>query len=117
MPSAQDIALGATLYAENCASCHGANLEGEDGWRGRTPDGTMRAPPHDVTGHTWHHSDAHLLAYVRKGGDGMGLGPGFVSGMPGFAETLSDEQIVAILDFIKSTWPEDIRAAQAGMSH
>ena len=32
--------------------------------------------------------------------------------MPGFAATLSDTEIWAVLAYIKSTWPADIRAAQ-----
>jgi mono/diheme cytochrome c family protein len=31
--SAQELAVGARVYAENCASCHGANLEGQPNWR------------------------------------------------------------------------------------
>ena len=112
------LAMGATLYADNCASCHGANLEGEADWRTRNDDGTLRAPPHDRTGHTWHHSDEHLFTYTKLGGqEAMADIPQFVSGMPGFGETLSDDEIRSILDFIKSTWPEEIRTAQSQMSH
>ena len=52
MPATADIAQGETLYVQSCASCHGANLEGQPDWR--TPDATGRlpAPPHDETGHT-----------------------------------------------------------------
>ena len=32
-----DLAMGAQLYAENCASCHGAALEGEANWRTPSP--------------------------------------------------------------------------------
>ena len=27
------VALGASVYEANCASCHGANLEGQANWR------------------------------------------------------------------------------------
>ena len=47
------VALGKRIYAEHCASCHGANLEGQPNWRIRKPDGRMPAPPHDSSGHTW----------------------------------------------------------------
>ena len=47
-----DPVAGAQLYAENCASCHGANLEGQADWRSPGPDGRLPAPPHDETGHT-----------------------------------------------------------------
>ena len=49
---------GADLYAENCASCHGADLEGQPDWRRRLENGRMPAPPHDETGHN--HSDPWL---------------------------------------------------------
>lgn len=114
--AAQD---GAALYAEHCASCHGANLEGQPDWRERNADGTLPAPPHDTTGHTWHHGDRLLFAYVKFGGEAVlraqGV-TGFVSGMPGFGDRLSDAEIAETLDYIKSRWPDDIRRAQAERS-
>jgi len=110
--NAAAVTVGAKLYAEHCATCHGENLEGESDWRVTREDGTLPAPPHDNNGHTWHHGDELLFNYTKEGG--AALAPaGFRSGMPGFAETLADEQIWDILAFIKSTWPDDIRAAQA----
>ena len=61
------VALGAGVYAEHCASCHGERLEGEPNWRQRKADGTLPAPPHDATGHTWHHSDDFLFRFTRDG--------------------------------------------------
>jgi len=61
------IAMGKDLYAQRCASCHGANLEGQPDWMQRKPDGKLPAPPHDATGHTWHHSDADLFKIVKNG--------------------------------------------------
>ena len=43
---------GKQIYVQNCASCHGVNLEGQKNWQSRLPDGLMPAPPHDNTGHT-----------------------------------------------------------------
>lgn len=60
---------GTPLYAENCASCHGVNLEGQPNWRSPNADGTPPAPPHDDTGHTWHHSDKLLFEYTKLGGE------------------------------------------------
>jgi cytochrome c len=53
--------LGKEIYTNNCASCHGKNLEGQPNWRERNDAGYLPAPPHDKTGHTWHHSDAYLF--------------------------------------------------------
>ncbi len=93
------VALGQTVYAGNCASCHGARLEGQPGWRTRNADGTLKAPPHDETGHTWHHPDNDMFRYTKQGG--QALAPkGFKSAMPGFGDTLSDRQIWAVLSYI-----------------
>lgn len=104
---AEAVARGATLYAEHCASCHGADLEGEDNWRRRDDAGYMPAPPHDRTGHTWHHADALLFDLTKRGVAAM-VGNDYRSRMPGFADTLTDDEILAILGYIKSTWPDDV---------
>ena len=104
------VSLGKTVYAENCASCHGANLEGQADWRIRKDDGRLPAPPHDETGHTWHHPD-ELLFKITKLGLKPPLAPdGYESDMPSFEGRLTDEQIWAALAFIKSTWSEETRA-------
>ena len=41
------INLGVSVYAKNCASCHGANLEEQINWRQRDSNGYLHAPPHD----------------------------------------------------------------------
>lgn len=106
---------GAALYAENCASCHGAKLEGQPDWRSPDENGVLPAPPHDKSGHTWHHGDKMLFLYTKFGGQALMEARGIAmnSGMPGFRDTLSDDEITAILDYIKSTWPERERAFQA----
>ena len=48
----RDVVAGQSLYADNCASCHGANLEGQPNWQSPDADGVLPAPPHDGTGHT-----------------------------------------------------------------
>lgn len=106
---------GRELYAANCASCHGANLEGQADWMKRLPNGRLPAPPHDETGHTWHHSNKQLFTIVK-----LGLGaiaPGYESDMPAFNGVLSDEQIVEVLDYIKSTWSERARKYQEARSN
>lgn len=107
----RQVALGAEIYKAQCASCHGANLEGEADWRTQKPDGSFPAPPHDATGHTWHHPDSVLIAIVEKGSAIMAP-PGFKSTMPAYGDTLSDKQIRAVLAYIKSRWPEQVRARQ-----
>lgn len=103
------IVHGKSVYGEHCASCHGANLEGQANWRERLPTGRLPAPPHDRTGHTWHHPDAQLFDLTKRGPAAV-VGGNYESDMPGFANVLSDAEIVAVLSYIKSTWPESIRA-------
>ena len=112
----RDITAGAQLYADNCASCHGANLEGQPKWQMRNDDGSLPAPPHDETGHTWHHDNQLLFNYTKLGGQLLLEQrdiDGSASRMPGFAESLTDDEIWDILAFIQSTWPEDIKDVQA----
>ncbi|SFJ29021.1 c-type cytochrome [Albimonas pacifica] len=109
--AAEEIAVGRELYAETCASCHGADLEGQADWKRRLDSGRMPAPPHDETGHTWHHSDQDLFAITKGGVEAVV--PDYESDMPAFDGILSDEEIEAVLGYIKSTWPERQRAFQA----
>ncbi|MFO1299544.1 MAG: cytochrome c [Burkholderiaceae bacterium] len=102
------VALGREVYATHCASCHGANLEGQPDWRSRGPNGRMPAPPHDAGGHTWHHPGDVLFGIVKEGVQKYAP-PGYQSDMPAYAGVLSDEQIVAVLSYVKSTWPADVR--------
>ena len=95
-------------YAEHCASCHGANLEGEPSWKSRKPSGRMPAPPHSEQGHTWHHTDTHLFELTKFGLKKF-AGEDYESDMPAYEGVLSDEEIVAVLSYIKSTWPTEIR--------
>lgn len=113
-----DLTEGRALYAEFCASCHGANLEGQPDWRRPGPDGRLPAPPHDATGHTWHHPDSVLFQYTKLGGQVLLAQQevDYDSGMPAFGDRLSDRQILNIIEFIKSTWPERERALQAQRS-
>lgn len=109
------VARGRTVYAEACAECHGARLEGEPDWRSRLPNGRLPAPPHDETGHTWHHADAQLFE-VTKYGVAKFAPPGYETDMPAFEETLSDADILASLAFIKSTWPPEIQRRHDAMN-
>lgn len=104
-------AMGQQIYGENCAGCHGANLQGQENWRVRKADGRLRAPPHDQTGHTWHHADSQLFR-MTKYGPAESAGGSNQSDMPAFADILSDGQIIAVLSYIKSRWPAELRASQ-----
>ena len=115
MPGDVDTVAGKALYAQACATCHGEALEGQENWRSPGEDGLLPAPPHDATGHTWHHGDRMLFGYTKLGGREMmaARGVAFDSGMPGFGDRLTDREIRNILGYIKSTWPKRIRDMQA----
>ena len=116
--AAIDIAAGEQAYMEYCAACHGANLEGQENWRSPGEDGRLPAPPHDETGHTWHHPDSLLFDYTKFGGAAVLAQQGveFNSGMPGFADQLTDAEIRNVLAYIKSQWPERVQKIQAERS-
>jgi len=105
------VALGAEIYGDHCAACHGADLEGQvPDWRSPGPDGRLPAPPHDASGHTWHHADLLLFRITKYGTEAL-IGGDYRSNMIGFGDVLSDAEIIAVLAYIKSTWPEEVRAA------
>lgn len=114
--TARNLERGRGLYASQCASCHGANLEGQANWQTPDENGVLPAPPHDETGHTWHHNNALLFDYTKLGGaealDALGV-IGFNSGMPSFADALTDDEIWDILGYIRSTWPQRIQDVQS----
>ncbi|MDX1664047.1 MAG: c-type cytochrome [Candidatus Promineifilaceae bacterium] len=106
----QLVTLGEDVYQTYCAACHGAELEGQEDWKLPNPDGSFRAPPHDGTGHTWHHSDRVLREAILLGGERLGaLG---TSNMPAYQGVLSEREVEAVIAYIKSTWPEEIRRLQ-----
>lgn len=104
------VSLGKRIYRENCASCHGVNLEGQaDDWRTPGPDGRLPAPPHDETGHTWHHNDQTLFDITKIGVAKAANLKNYNSAMPPYEDILSDKEIIAVLSYIKSTWPAQLR--------
>lgn len=113
-PADQTLVMqGKVIYANNCAACHGASLQGQPSWRERMPSGKLPAPPHDKTGHTWHHPDAMLVDMVKNGlVPGKTAPPGYVSDMPAYSDILSDQEIIAVLAYIKSSWPPKVLEAQ-----
>jgi mono/diheme cytochrome c family protein len=112
---AAKVALGAKVYARDCAVCHGAKLEGQPDWRRPLPNGRMPAPPHNEEGHTWHHPDEVLFGITKHGLKDYAP-PGYESDMPAFGGTLSDEEIWAVLSFIASHWKtKELLQARAEM--
>ncbi len=109
------VAAGQVIYMQQCALCHGVRLQGEPDWTQRHPDGKLPAPPHDASGHTWHHSDRDLFL-ITKFGPKAFAGDDYPTDMPGYEDKLSDRDIVAVLSFIKSHWPADVRSRHDRMN-
>ena len=106
---AQLVAQGRQVYAARCAACHGQRLDGQPNWRSPGPDGRFPAPPHDASGHTWHHTDDLLFRITKFGVAKAANLKDHESAMPAFEGQLSDQEIVAALSWIKSQWPPEIR--------
>jgi len=97
---------GGELYQQYCASCHRADLSGDPDWKTPNDDGSYLPPPHDSSGHTWHHPDQVLIEIIRDGSDFP------QSRMPSFGNELTDDDISAILEFFKANWGPEERAYQ-----
>ena len=94
--AASETELGASVYRTNCAACHGPSGEGQPDWQQRGANGVLPAPPHDSSGHTWHHADGLLFRIIRDGGAQF-AGPTTPSGMPAFGEPRHQRGAAAIL--------------------
>jgi mono/diheme cytochrome c family protein len=114
--SQPDLSVGKAVYAQHCAACHGAKLEGQPNWRSKLPNGRMPAPPHDDSGHTWHHPDEVLIGITKQGLVPPYAPPGYESDMPAFANKLSDDEIRAVLAYIASHWSAEVRKLRAEMT-
>lgn len=102
---------GEPIYQENCAACHGIDGEGQFPQAPLEPDSTGRigAPPHNETGHTWHHTDTLLLRYVKEGGF---ANPERFYTMPAFGDILTEEEIWLVIAYIKTMWTNEQRLMQ-----
>ena len=93
--SAQESPSGADLYAQYCATCHGADLSGGNG--SNLSDGEWT-------------SGSTLEAIHNNIKNGM-----VDVGMPAFGETLNDDEIDSIIDHIQDV-EQNARAAQVAVS-
>jgi len=104
---AEIIALGGRLFAQNCRPCHGDKAVGENpatplgGWNKAGPI----APALNGSGHAWHHPPRYFFHTIRNGSSMNG------SRMIGWAGRMSDAEIVAVIAYFQSLWPEHIKDA------
>ncbi|MDH3279687.1 MAG: cytochrome c [Gammaproteobacteria bacterium] len=98
-----ELKQGQDLFRRNCAVCHGWNAEGTvRNWQKRDADGKLPPPPLNGTAHAWHHSTQVLHRTIRDGTQSLG------GSMPPWREKLSDEEILLIIQWLTSLWPEEI---------
>ena len=89
------VALGETIVAENCVACHGENGKGYIG------------PALNGSAHAWHHPDSLLVSFIRDGIAG--------TQMPAQRDNLTDEEIDAVISYMKSWWsPQQRQKQQSG---
>jgi len=91
----QLVTLGASLYREHCADCHGADGKGEPYVYPALAGNPLVTSP----------SPANLLATVRLGG----YAPSTAAhprpyGMPPYAQQLSAEEIAAVASYVRRAW-------------
>ncbi|MCB9454202.1 MAG: cytochrome c, partial [Anaerolineaceae bacterium] len=103
--------LGESLYFSNCAHCHGYNGEGQVGALAENTLqlGMKTVPPHNADGNLWRYADQVLVRTIQQGI----INPLNQFPMPAFGETLSEDDIHALLAFIRLWWTDDQRAYQA----
>jgi mono/diheme cytochrome c family protein len=108
-----DLIQGHILYTAWCAGCHGDKGEGQFPGAPLDPSpitNRIGAPPHDTTGHSWHHSDDLLVRYVIEGGF---TDPAAFYPMPAFGWRLSVPDAQRIVGYIKTLWTDEQRMMQA----
>jgi putative copper export protein/mono/diheme cytochrome c family protein len=107
--AAAAIARGAELYPGHCSSCHGS-----DG-RGDGPDAkALPIPPADLTAeHLWNHSDGELFWWLSHGIDSPRGG----LAMPGFADSLSEDERWALIDYVRARNAGTAMAAGGQWTH
>lgn len=95
--------LGATVFAANCASCHGDKAQGlYPQWRERLDDGSLPPPPLNGSAHAWHHPQSVLLQVINGGGLPFG------GNMPAFASVLMEHEKLAAIAYFQGFWSEEI---------
>lgn len=106
--SFEQVGEGGRLFAARCATCHG---QGAVGWRQPSPDGRYPAPPLNGTGHAWHHPLQMLFRVVKDGS------PGGQGNMPAWGAKLSNAEILAVIAWFQSRWPEKVYRTWVGIDH
>jgi len=102
-PADPELAMGQQVYAANCASCHGSSGEGGTG---RPLGDVMKTFPNKADQILWVHLGSPEAgtpygdpSLNRKAGQG-----GYTTKMPAFKDSLTDEQIAAVVRYERETF-------------
>jgi mono/diheme cytochrome c family protein len=90
--AATAIVQGATLFAANCVSCHGAKGEGD----GPAAQSDRLRPANLTAEHLWAHSDGEVYWYISNGFEAPEGGVA----MPGYGGVLSSEARWDLIDYL-----------------
>ncbi len=94
---------GAEVYEARCADCHGK--VGEGALAGEAASGRRAVPP--LAGNravTMHRADNAILAVIRGGFPPATAGNPRPYGMPPLGQDLNDDEIAAVVTFIRNSW-------------
>lgn len=111
-------------YNRNCAHCHGYGGEGQ---HPNTIDRVVNAgyhtvPAHNDSGHTWQHPDQLIFETIKYGVQAptnfypMGAFGVDVDSPDAAMMGLTDEEIFAVIDYIRLWWTDDQRRWQAQLT-
>jgi mono/diheme cytochrome c family protein len=100
-----NVSRGTVIFAQYCADCHGKVGQGSFTWRQQGADGKFPPPPVNGTGHAWHHPIRALGSQIKFGA------PGGSGTMPGFAQALSDEDVIDVISWFQDKWSDEIYSA------
>lgn len=112
----EQVQLGKLVYQQNCARCHGKNLQGETSdWQRAKADGFMPAPPLDATGQSWENTERVLFRIIKLGANVV-IGPAIQTKMKPYDGILSDKEIWAVVAYIKTHWNDEQRRREEEMT-
>lgn len=102
----QEVKRGNDLYVTHCQTCHGVNGVGGKPVNSmlRNPDWIV-PPALDDSQHAWHHSDENLIEVILDGSPRT-------SEMPAWKSTLSKQDAVDLVAYIKSLWSDRALSCQ-----
>ena len=99
--SQEQVALGADIFKNNCAICHGKKAQKTTNWKKTLADGSYPPPPLNGNAHSWHHPYSQLFRIISDGGvsyDGK---------MPPFKDKLTPQEIENAISYFQNFWPDD----------